>query len=160
MPAKKLKEYLDANGVAYVTVTHSVAYTAQEVASLAHVPGKDMAKTVMVKVDGHMAMAVLPASAKVDLELLKVVTRSHDVQLAAEWEFKTMFPDCETGAMPPFGNLYGMRIYMEKSLREDDEIAFNAGTHRELIWMRRADFERLTHPYLAEFAEEALATAG
>ncbi len=160
MPAKKLKEYLDANGVPYVTVTHSVAYTAQEIASIAHVPGKEMAKTVMVKVDGKMAMAVLPASAKVDLELLKVVTRSHDVELSHETEFKAMFPDCETGAMPPFGNLYGMKVYMERSLREDDEIAFNAGTHRELIWMRRADLERLTHPYIAEYADVAMAAAG
>ncbi|MBI4902197.1 MAG: YbaK/EbsC family protein [Acidobacteria bacterium] len=160
MPAKKLKEYLDANGVPYVTVTHSVAYTAQEIASIAHVPGREMAKTVMVKVDGKMAMAVLPASLKVDLDLLRSVTRSHDVELAHEVDFKAMFPDCETGAMPPFGNLYGMKVYMEKSLRQDDEIAFNAGTHKELIWMRRADLERLTHPYIAEFAEEALAAAG
>ena len=135
----------------------SSAYTAQEIASIAHVPGKELAKTVMVKVDGKMAMAVVPASAKVDLEMLRAMSRAHNAELAQEWEFKALFPDCETGAMPPFGNLYGMRIYMDKSLREDEEIAFNAGTHRELIWLNRHDFERLTHPLVGEFAEEALA---
>jgi len=146
MPVRKLKEFLDDNGVKYVTVSHSVAYTAQEIAARAHVRGKDLAKTVMVKIDGEVAMAVLPASYKVDFELLKDTTGADGVALASEEEFKDLFPGCETGAMPPFGNLYGMNVYVARTLAEDDEIAFNAGSHTELLKLPYADFERLVDP--------------
>ncbi|PYI81134.1 MAG: deacylase [Verrucomicrobia bacterium] len=151
MPARKLKEFLDKEKIKYVSITHSPAYTAQEVAASAHVPGKELAKTVIVKVDGQMAMAVLPANRKVVVQELREITGADEVQFATEVEFKNLFPDCETGAMPPFGNLYGMEVYVAPSLAEDDEIAFNAGTHTELIKMSYQDFERLVKPKMVSF---------
>ena len=153
MPSTKLKAFLDDHGVKYVSVNHSTAFTAQEAAASAHIPGKELAKTVIVRLDGKLAMAVLPASYHVDLERLREATGSVVVELAGEDEFATLFPDCETGAMPPFGNLYGMDVFVSESLAEDDEIAFVAGTHRELIRMTYADFDRLVEPDLMRFSE-------
>jgi len=152
MPVKKLKEFLDSNHVRYVSISHSAAYTAQEIAALAHVPGKELAKTVMVKIDGKMAMAVLPASFKVDLEHLKEVLGAASVELASEREFRDLFPGCETGGMPPFGNLFGLEVYVSEKLTEDQEIAFNAGSHTELLKLAYADFERLAKPKVVQFA--------
>jgi Ala-tRNA(Pro) deacylase len=154
MPVQKLKEFLDREHVRYVSIIHSRAYTAQEIAASAHIPGKDLAKTVIVKVDGKMAMAVLPASYKVDFDLLKEATGAKKVELANEQEFQDKFPDCEVGAMPPFGNLYNMPVFAAYSLREDEEIAFNAGTHTELMKLTYADFERLTKPVLLKFSKK------
>lgn len=152
MPAAKLKEFLDSHGVRYVSISHSVVYTAQEIASSAHVRGKEMAKTVIVRIDGKLAMAVLPASPKVDVNLLKEATGAHHVKIATEDDFREAFPGCELGAMPPFGNLYGMDVYVDPRLAMDKEIAFNAGTHRELIRMTYADFERLVRPKVVALA--------
>jgi len=154
MPLKKLIEFLDHQGVKYVAIRHSKAYTAQEIAESAHLPGKELAKTVMIKVDGKMAMVVLPATERVDFDLLKAVLATKNVQLAEEDEFKNMFPECEIGAMPPFGNLYGMEVYAEKSLAEDQEIAFNAGSHTELFRLSYKDYERLVKPHVARFVAE------
>lgn len=154
MTAKTLQEFLDTNHVKYVAIRHSAAYTAQEIAALAHIRGKELAKTVMMKVDGKMAMAVLSASRKVDMSLLKAAAGADSVALAAEAEFKGLFPDCEAGAMPPFGNLYGMSVFVDTTLTKDDEIAFNAGSHNELIRMAYRDFERLVRPAVAEFSTE------
>ena len=154
MPMKRLKEFLDANNVKYITISHSRAFTAQETATSAHIAREEMAKTVMVKIDGKMAMAVLPASCNVDLELLKDVTNSSTIELADEKEFQDLFPDCEVGAMPPFGNLYQMDVFAAESLSEDEEFAFNAGTHRELIKTSYKDFERLVKPKVAKFSVE------
>jgi len=151
MPVKKLKEFLDANHVKYVTITHSKAYTAQEVAASAHIPGKALAKTVIVELDGEMAMAVLPANRKIVLQDLREITRSDQVRFVAEEKFKDRFSDCEIGAMPPFGNLYGMDVFAAKSLAENDEIAFNAGSHEEIIKLPFRDFERLVQPYVTAF---------
>lgn len=152
MPVRKLKDYLDANKVKYVSIQHSMAYTAQEVAASAHVKGKELAKTVMVKIDGRMAMAVLPASFQIDMNLLREATTGAKVELASESEFKGLFPECETGAMPPFGNLYGMEVYVAERLAEDEEIAFNAGSHTELIKLPYADFARLVKPKVVSLA--------
>lgn len=152
MPVKKLKEYLDSHQVKYATISHSPVYTAQEIAASAQIPGKELAKTVIVKIDGKMAMAVLPASYRVDFDLLKRAVGVNSVQLASEEEFKDMFPDCEIGAMPPFGNLYGMDVFVAASLAEDAEIVFNAGSHSELIRLSYKDFERLVKPKLAKFS--------
>lgn len=146
MPLKKLVEYLDSNNVKYVKIRHSPAYTAQEIAAQAHIPGKEMAKTVMIKVDGELAMAVLPASYRVDFALLKESIGTDNIELATEREFKDRFPESEVGAMPPFGNLYGMNVYVAKKLAEDENIAFNAGSHTELIQMSFCDFEKLACP--------------
>lgn len=154
MPVKRLKEFLDSHNIKYVTISHSRAFTAQETAASAHVPVKELAKTVMVKIDGKMAMAVLPASSKVDFDLLKKVLGSGKVEIASEKEFKDMFPECEIGAMPPFGNLYGMEVFAAQSLTEDKEIAFNAGSHRELVKMAYKDFEKLVKPKVTKFSVE------
>ena len=153
MPAKKLKEFLDRNKVKYVAISHSPSYTAQEIAASAHVPGREMAKTVIVKVDGRMAMAVLPAPHKVDFKLLKNALGASSVELATEKEFSDRFPECEPGAMPPFGNLYDMDVYVAQKLTEDEEIAFNAGSHTELVKLSYGDFARLVKPKVVKFAQ-------
>ena len=146
MPVERLKRFLESEGVKYVTLSHSQAFTAQEIAASAHVPGKELAKTVMVKVDGDMAMAVLPADDRVDRELIQQAAGADAVELASESEFKDLFTNCELGAMPPFGNLWGMRVFVDQRLTEDEEIAFNAGSHSELVRLAYADFERLVQP--------------
>ncbi len=152
MACGKLKNYLDDNNVPYVTITHSQAFTAQQVAASAHIKGKEMAKTVIIKINDKLAMAVLPATYQVDFHLLKEITGNENVVLAHESEFKEIFEDCETGAMPPFGNLYNMEVFVAQSLTEDVEIAFNAGTHSELIRMGYSDFERLVKPKILKFS--------
>jgi len=151
MPVKKLKEFLDREGIKYVSIIHSPAYTAQEVAASAHITGKELAKTVIVELDGKMAMAVLPANRKIVIQDLREVTGSEEAKFAAEEEFQARFPGCETGAMPPFGNLYGMDVYVAQSLTENNEIAFNAGSHTEAIKMHFGDFERLVRPRVVSF---------
>ena len=152
MPVKRLKEFLDSNNIQYVTISHSPAYTAQAIAASAHVSGKELAKTVMVKVDGKMAMAVLPASYQVDFALMKEAVGAKQLELATEAEFKDLFSECEVGAMPPFGNLYDMEVFAAAKLAEDDEIAFNAGSHTELIRLAYQDFERLVKPTVVRFS--------
>ena len=151
MPVTKLREFLDKNHVKYVTIAHSPAYTASEIAQSAHIPGKEMAKTVIVKIGGKMAMAVLPASYRVDLGRLKEATGTNDIDIATEQDFKGTFPGCEIGAMPPFGNLYGMEVFTAASLAEDENIAFNAGSHTELVQMSYKDFEQLAKPKVVTF---------
>ncbi len=152
MAIASLTEFLDRNRVRYLVISHSPAYTAQGIAGLTHISGKELAKTVIVKLDGSLAMAVIPAKFHVDLLLLKRVAGAKNVALATEDEFRDRFPECETGAMPPFGNLYGLPIYAEESLEKDKEIAFNAGTHRELIRMSWEEYKRLVQPRIAQFA--------
>ena len=152
MPLNKVRAFLDEHHVKYVVISHSKAYTAQGIAAVAHIPGQELAKTVIVKLDGALAMAVLPASYQVDLLALKKLTGVKDAALASEREFKQHFPDCETGAMPPFGNLYGILVYMDQTLTRDAEIAFNAGTHLELIRMSCAEFEKLVKPVVLQFS--------
>jgi Ala-tRNA(Pro) deacylase len=154
MPTKKLKAFLDENDVRYVTLKHSRAYTAQELAAKTHISGKEVAKTVIVKVDGKLAMMVLPASYRVDFKLLKQLFGTQQVTLATEAEFEYFFPDCEVGAMPPFGNLYDMEVYVAESLAEDYQIAFNNGSHTEMIKMSYEDFERLVQPIVIRFSKK------
>jgi len=152
MPINKLKEFLNSENVKYISITHSPTYTAQQIAASAHIPGKELAKTVVVKIDDRLAMAVLPASFKVDFDLLKEASGAQNVELAGEAEFKETFPGCEVGAMPPFGNLYGLDVFVAETLAEDDEIAFNACSHTELIKMSYADFERLVKPQIVKIS--------
>jgi Ala-tRNA(Pro) deacylase len=151
MPARKLKEFLDRNTIKYVSIQHSPAYTAQEVAASAHISGRDMAKTVIVKIEEAVVMVVLPANRKVALSELRELLGADKVKLATEEEFQSLFPDCEIGAMPPFGNLYGLPVYVAPSLAEEAEIAFNAGTHTEVIQLAYRDFDRLVQPKLMNF---------
>jgi Ala-tRNA(Pro) deacylase len=151
MPVQKLKQFLDAKRVKYVVIRHSPAYTAQEVAASAHIPGRAMAKVVIVELDGELAMAVLPANRKVVLQDLQDITGSDRVRFASEEVFRSRFPDCEIGAMPPFGNLYGMEVFVAESLAQNDEIAFIAGSHEEVIQLAYSDFVRLVNPNVTSF---------
>ena len=151
MPSRKLKEFLDSHKIKYVSISHSPAYTAQEIAAAAHIKGRSLAKTVMIKVGDKIAMAVLPAECYVDFDLLQEVTGTDQVKLAGEKEFKDLFPDCDVGAMPPFGNLYGLEVYAAESLAKNEEIAFNAGSHSEIIKLAYKDFENLVKPKMVQF---------
>jgi Ala-tRNA(Pro) deacylase len=142
----KLKEFLDANGIRYRVQSHRPAFTAQEVAAAEHVPGREMAKVVMVRDGRDYLMVVLPAPYHVDLERLGKAAGRSDVHLATEAEFARLFPGCDPGAMPPFGNLYGLPVWVDESLTRDDEIVFNAGNHEQTVHMKYADFARLVRP--------------
>ena len=152
MPATKFIDYLESQGVAYTRIRHPKAYTAQEIAAVAHVPGDQLAKTVMVKIDGKLAMAVVPASSRVNLDRLKALIGAGRVELAGERDYRERFPDCEVGAMPPFGNLYGVPVYASKNLAEEMEIAFCGGAHGELVRIAFEDFNRLVQPKVLDFA--------
>ncbi|MFC2095274.1 aminoacyl-tRNA deacylase [Candidatus Bipolaricaulota bacterium] len=151
MPIRKLKAHLDENEVKYTVIQHSRAFTAQEIAEQANIPGKELAKTVMVMIAGEVGMAVVPASHLVDFKPLSEVAGT-SVELAEEGDFIELFPNCDVGAMPPFGNLYGMSVYVSEALAEDEFIAFSAGYHAEVIRLRYADFERLVNPIVGRFS--------
>jgi Ala-tRNA(Pro) deacylase len=146
MPTNRLKAFLDEHAVKYVSIRHSPAFTATEVAMSAHVAGRDFAKTVIVKIDGAPAMLVLPATRRLLIHDLREMLETDQVKLATESEIRALFPDCELGAMPPFGNLYDMPVHVAASLTHEREIAFNAGTHTEVIKLAYADFDRLVRP--------------
>lgn len=152
MALASLTEFLDGHKIQYLVISHSPGYTAQGIAGLTHISGKELAKTVIVKLDGNLAMAVLPAKYHVDLTALRRAAQAKSAVLASEDEFQDRFSECETGAMPPFGNLYGLPVFAEVSLEQDKEIAFNAGTHRELIRMAWEDFRKLVEPNIVSFA--------
>ena len=152
MPVQQVKNVLDTYGISYECIKHATVYTAQEIAAATHIPGRELAKTVMIKAGGKMIMAVLPASQRVDFGLLKEVLGARMVELAREQEFKDMFPGCTVGAMPPFGNLYGVDVYVEETLTTDERITFNAGSHTEVMRIAYKDFARLVNPKVAKFA--------
>lgn len=152
MILESLKHYLDRQNIRYEVVPHLPAYTAQCIAGLTHTPGKELAKAVMVKLDGQLVMAVVPAIFRVDLTLLKSAAQAESAILASEEDFYARFPDCETGAMPPFGNLYGIKVYADESLSEDQYITFNAGSHRELMRIAWSDFVQLVRPQMVRIA--------
>jgi Ala-tRNA(Pro) deacylase len=146
MPAKKLTEFLNANEVKYATIVHSPAYTAEEVAQSTHIKGEHLAKSVILNADNRLLMMVLSASHRVDLDALKPVIGAVKLELSSEKEFKDLFPTCELGALPPFGNLYGMDVYLADCFVEDDLLTFCAGSRSELIQMEYKDFQRLVEP--------------
>jgi Ala-tRNA(Pro) deacylase len=150
-----LEAYLREKQVPFDVRHHPRAITAQEVAASEHVPGKMLAKTVMVLADGKMVMLALPAPYQVDVDKAGKVL-GVEVRLAHEEEFENTFPDCEVGAMPPFGNLYEVPVYVEAALAEDETIVFRAGTHTDTMSLSYADFERLVEPTISEFAASRL----
>ncbi len=151
MPTKSLQQFLDSHHVRYTTITHPPAFTAQEIAARAHISGKALAKIVMVKADGSPYMVVLPADRRIDFHRLGESLRAQHVDLMSEWEFSGRFAGCEPGAMPPFGDLYGVEVVVDDSLAQDEEIAFNAGTHSELVKLPYREFDRLAHPRVCAF---------
>jgi len=146
MPSTRLKKLLDESDIKYVSIMHSMAFTATDIAKSAHIPSRELAKTVILDVNGSLAMAVVPANYKVNLDILRQTLDTDDIKLADELKFATHFPDCEVGAMPPFGCLYDMDVYVAESLSEDEKIAFNAGSHLEVIQMDYKDYETLVKP--------------
>ena len=152
MAVNRLKEFLDSNNIKYISSFHSNAYTSQEVAASAHIPGRKIAKTVMVKIDGKMAMAVLSASDKIDFDLIQEAAGASKVELAGEHEFEELFPECNIGAIPPFGNLYEMQVIVDEKLSEQTEIVFNAGSYTELITLHYEDFKNLVKPCVASIS--------
>jgi len=154
MVASKLKAQLDEAKVVYKMLKHHQRFTSQEIAQVLHVPGKELAKVVIVKVDRELKMAVLPASFNVDLPAFARVVGARTAELATEAEFKDRFPDCEVGAMPPFGNLYNLEVWVDRTLTNDDEIVFEAGNHEEAIKLAYEDFARLVEPKVGEFADK------
>ena len=151
IPAQ-ISKFLEAQHVNYESCRHSPAYTAQGVAQAQHVSGRRIAKVVMVKADDRLVMAVVPASCRVDLERLGACLQSGRIRLATEEEFQSAFPDCELGAMPPLGNIYHLEVWIDRALRAQPILSFNAGTHSDTIQMSCADFERLVQPNAASFA--------
>lgn len=149
----RLREYLDENGVPYEVRTHATAYTARGVADVEHISAIEMTKVVILRSGSEFLMALLPALYKVDVTQLRHVTGKPKLYLAAEQEFTGLFPECEPGAMPPFGNLYGLPVWVDEPLCQQQEIAFNAGTHTQTVHMAYADFARLVKPRVASFGK-------
>ena len=148
----KLEKYLHDNGVEFQVMTHRTSYTAQETAAAQGVKGREVAKVAMVHADSRIVMLVLPASFRIDFAKLKGLLGAREPRLATEEEFSGLFPDCNTGAMPPFGNLYDVPVYVDRSLAEDPEIVFPIGTHRETMKIAYKDYVRLAQPIIADFA--------
>ncbi len=143
---QKLRSVLEANHLAFTQTTHTAAFTAREVASVEHLPAREVAKTVVLFGDGGFHMIVIPANRLVDFQEVRLALGLSHVRLATEEELSKLFPDCELGAMPPVGSIYDMPVYLDASLAAEPEIVFNAGTHREAIHMQTADYRRLVSP--------------
>ncbi len=150
----RLKNFLDENHVSYSAMPHTTAYTASGAAATMKISGKELAKTIVLRAGEETILAVLPAAHHASLEKLSSLL-GKPVRLATEQEFSSLFPDCELGAMPPFGSLYDLPTYVDESLAEDEEIVFNAGTHHDAIRMRYVDFARLTKPSISSFASKS-----
>lgn len=146
MPALALKKFLDDQNIKYETVKHLPAYTSQEIAAITHIPGSDLLKPVMLKIDGKLAMMVEPANQRVSLSAVKKQLKAKEVELASELEFEEQFKGCEVGAMPPLGELFDVDVYLSKRLKEDEWVAFNAGNHEELIKMSAKTYFKLAKP--------------
>jgi Ala-tRNA(Pro) deacylase len=149
---ERLKQFLDASQVRYQVHTHARANTATAVAAADRVPLSEMAKVVLLRAGHHYLMAVLPASRRLDLPQMRTATEEPDLELASESEIAQLFPDCETGAMPPFGNLFGLQVWVDDTLGREAETVFNAGTHRQTVHMAFSDFARLVKPSFGALA--------
>ncbi len=154
MGAKKLVEFLEKNHTKFKIIKHDTAYTAQEIAEKAHMKGNEFAKTVMIRVDGKLAMAVLRGNDRLDLERFKKWSKAKNIELVKESDFQTAFPDCEIGAMPPFGNLYNLKVYADDLLTQDKKIFFNAGNHKELFQLSYKDWEKIVHPKIGNIHKD------
>ncbi|MBI3679445.1 MAG: YbaK/EbsC family protein [Acidobacteria bacterium] len=153
MITPRLQAFLDKNRALYSHSTHRLTYTAKDLAQADHVPPSEVAKTIVFVGDDVYAMAVLPADGRIDLEKLRHALGVNTLRLATEDELARLFPDVELGAMPPFGNLYhDIPVYVDSRLADEEEIAFNAGTHRDVVHMRFRDYRHFVHPTVLPFA--------
>jgi Ala-tRNA(Pro) deacylase len=157
---KKLRAFLDANHAEYTHTVHPLAYTAREVASAEHLPNREVAKTVVVFADEGYHMIVVPANRLVDFQEVRVTLGFTHARLATEQELAQLFPDCELGAMPPLGSLYGLPVYLDSSLAAEETIAFNGGTHCDVVRMRTDEYRALVHPTVVSLAREAVMRHG
>lgn len=146
MPNQRIRDYLDSHNINYNIIKYTLAFTAQEIAASVHISGHELAKTVLIKLDGRLAMTVLPASYKVNFGVLRDIVGSRNIELASEQDFKYRFPDCDLGSIPPFGNLWNMEVFISERLSLNDDIVFNAGSHTELIRMKYNDYEKIVAP--------------
>lgn len=153
-----ISEYLDRNQARYSVLAHPTAYTAQEEAAAAHIPGREWAKTVVCFADDQPVLAVVPAPSAVDLNRLRRTAQAHSVRLAHEKEFASLYRDCELGAIPPLGPIFGQRVFVDEQLTRDAEVAFSAGSHHDTIRMPYAEFERLVRPTVADIAMRSSAS--
>jgi Ala-tRNA(Pro) deacylase len=151
---RSLDQFLRQARVPYTTFRHPEAFTAQGEAAVSHVPGRSWAKIVVCVADNEPILAVLPAPFMLDLEQLRVLTGASALRLASEQEFQQLYPDCELGAMPPFGNLYLQRVFVDQSLVGETDMAFNAGTHTDAIRMHYWDFAEVAHPVVGVFGRQ------
>lgn len=158
--SERLRSFLDSHQADYTLTNHPKAFTAREVAAAEHLPPREVAKTVVIFGDGAYHMIVIPASKLVDLHEVRGALGLSQARLATEDELGRLFPDCELGAMPPLGQAYGLTVYMDSSLVGQDMIAFNAGTHREVMHMRTAEFRRLVLPHIVSLTREPAAAHG
>jgi Ala-tRNA(Pro) deacylase len=143
---ESIRKFVETSGIGFTPIHHRLAYTAQEEAAAVHVPGREWAKTVVCIADGKPMLALLPAYDRVDLGALRAASGAKEVHLADEKEFGALYPECETGAMAPFGPLYGQTVYVDEALTKDAEITFHAGTHVDAMRMTYVDFAKLVHP--------------
>ena len=150
---ERVEQYLRENGVAFEVMAHKVAYTMPEVAAALHVSGREVAKVVMVNADGDTVMLVIPSPSRLDFAKVRAVLGARRVSLAKEAKFEGLFPDCATGAMPPFGNLYGVPVYVDEALSAEANIVFRVGTHEHTMKVAYADFARLVEPSVGDLAE-------
>jgi Ala-tRNA(Pro) deacylase len=155
MATRRIREFLNDGGVSFGTINHPRVFTTQEVAQASNVPGKYMAKSVVVRMDGRLAIAVVPATVRLDLNKLKVQSGARVVRLAEESEFRNQFEGCQTGAAPPFGNLFGMKTFLDRHLLNEGHIAFNAGTHTDIFMIRFSDYFRLVRPLVVDIAVDS-----
>jgi len=151
---KRLKVVLDEAKVPYEIYNHPLAYTAQEIAAKQHVSGNELAKVVMIEADAQLVMGVIRGNDKIDLRLVEESLNVRHARLATEDEFIARFPECEIGAMPPFGNLYGLKVYVDPALAKDEHIYFNAGNHVQTVRIEYKDFVRLVQPEVVRLAGE------
>ncbi len=158
--SERLREFLDSHHTQYTITLHPKAFTAREVAAAEHLPAREVAKSVVVFGDGEYHMIVIPANRLVDFQEVRLTLGLSQVRLATEDELAKLFPDSELGAMPPFGSLYGMQVYLDNSLAGEETIAFNAGTHRDVIHMRTLDYRKLVRPTLVSLAREPAMRVG
>ncbi len=145
-------EILRTNNVPYEEIAHSPTYTAEQTAHTTHISGKHLTKTVIVEIDGEMAMTILHTDEHVSISRLRELTGAHEVRIVSEQEFMEKFPDCEMGALPPFGNLYDMPVFVSPAVDQDENIIFNPGSHSDLVRISYQDFKRLVHPAVLDFA--------
>jgi len=151
-----LQDYLDQLGIPYRISVHATAYTSQDLAAREHVPGKQVVKSVVVRVDGRLYLCALPATHRIDLERLREQLNATEVVIEEEHKLQEIFPDCELGAGPPIGKLYGLPTLMDLSLMQDEQVTFQAGNHTTAVTMSFRDYRRAADPEIANFGRHIM----